>query len=111
MAKRRKKRKLTELQFFYRRYNKEYFNNRLPDVDEVTVRYGVINAIGQQCGFEIIINKKFRKYPSICLATLLHEQVHLLLDEDESHNTEPHGRKFQKEMRRLARIGAFDHVW
>lgn len=109
MAKRRNR--LTPLERAYCRYNKAYFNNRLPRISEVRVRFRKIDVLGYQCGNEIAINVRFRGYSSIVLGTLLHEQVHLLLDDDESHAKQPHGKKFQKEMRRLARMGAFSEIW
>jgi hypothetical protein len=45
----------------------------------------------------------------VALMTLLHEMVHLKLWK--KYPKEQHGHRFNKEMKRLARVGAFRNLW
>jgi Zn-dependent peptidase ImmA (M78 family) len=61
---------------------------------------------GYQLDNEIAINTWLRDWPTLWRWTLLHEMVHLFLPDHADH-----GEKFQKEMLRLARAGAFRNLW
>ena len=93
----------------YEEYNRKYFENKLPEVDEVVLRWSKreLSICGYNKGDEIVINRKDRKRDSIWKMTLLHEMCHLATE----HEQALHGKLWKKEMRRLARIGAFDKIW
>ena len=55
---------------------------------------------------EIRINKDLKKWSKIAEHTLIHEMVHLSLPPKVFH-----GPRFEKEMLRLAKAGAFKGVW
>lgn len=96
----------TALEKAYSRYNRKYFGNGLPKVSEVELRWEKIPEMGYQVGYEIVINRKDRRRESVWKLTLLHEMVHMYLPDACEH-----GKKFQKEMLRLARLGAFKGLW
>lgn len=104
-------RRSPQLDRVYNKFNKDYFSNKLPRAREICLRFAKITAIGYQIDEEIVLNNKFRDYPSIWMGTLLHEMTHLLLNDDPSHDKNPHGKSFQREMRRLVRLKAFDEIW
>ena len=94
------------LESTYRKYNKKYFGNKLPK--DIDLRFGYTHGcLGYQLGEEIVLskNKAYRR-DSIWRGTLLHEMAHLCIEE--SHD---HGPRWQKEMMRLARVGALRDVW
>ena len=96
----------TMLEHTYRSFNRKYFNNSLSK--DVDLKFGHTSGLlGYQLGEEIVLskNKAYRK-ESIWKGTLLHEMVHLKVSESADH-----GPKFQKEMLRLARKGAFANIW
>lgn len=66
---------------------------------------------------EIRIHKRWEKWEHIWQGLLLHEMAHWKLRNhpvDGLYNISPtgnHGHAFQREMKRLARVGAFKHIW
>ena len=95
----------------FRTFNRKYFNNRLPNPPDTVVRFAKItgalkDCIGYQLGDEIVLNNRFRDCQNIWVFTLFHEMVHMSLPPSVHH-----GPRFQREMRRLARIGAFEKIW
>jgi predicted metal-dependent hydrolase len=94
------------LEATYKKYNKKYFGNSLPK--DIDLRFGHTQGdLGYQLGEEIVLNKsKAYRRDSIWKGTLLHELVHLKVAESNDH-----GPKFQKEMLRLAKAGAFKGIW
>jgi|SRR5579875_423972 len=56
----------------------------------------------------IVINVKIHESLSSMALTLLHEMIHLSLAHKKLRND--HGREFKNEIRRLARLGAFDSL-
>lgn len=97
-----------DLRYWYWFYNRKYFKGRLP---KARVKFKRIEPrdLGE-CLLEdktIHIAKELKRWPCIAKSTLLHEMVHLSL----SHSNQEHGRKFQKEMLRLAKKGAFKGLW
>lgn len=102
--------KETKLQRAYRYYNRKYFNNELPNPPNVKVKWGTIAPdMGMQLGMEITINSKHRSCQRLWRGTLLHEIVHLYLDDTPIRAD--HGKEFQAEMLRLAKLGAFRNIW
>ena len=91
----------------YRYFNRKYFHNRLPHPSDMLLRWGSIKGMGYQQGDEIVINRKDRRRDSVWKLTLLHEMCHAALP-----NAAPdHGKEFQREMLRLAKMGAFHNLW
>lgn len=107
------------------RLNRRYFRGSLPSLPVMWHRPllsgGRRTFAGQFVVMEdgehanIIIDPKLqkRKMWSFIESTLLHEMVHAYLwnrnERPSAYNG--HGKKFQKEMQRLARVGAFDRLW
>jgi len=103
---------VTHLRRSYLRYNRLWFSNRLPE--DMVVRwsrrmphnlYGVYNE--EAYGEGIFINAIWRGFYEIAQLTLLHEMAHVATESEKKH----HGPRWKREMRRLARIGAFDNLW
>lgn len=97
-----------KLKYWYRRYNKKFWKNRLP---EIPVRFANIKDLGQTHfeGHEpvyIQIKREMKFSRALSLMTLLHEQVHVFLPDRIIH-----GPKFEAQMLRLARAGAFKGLW
>jgi hypothetical protein len=92
----------------YKQYNRRYFGNKLPDPSEVKVIWEDLGEqlMGLQDEDVITINSKHRRINPVWRGTLLHEMVHLKCPKRVNH-----GPKFQKEMMRLARLGALKDVW
>ncbi len=102
--------KETGLQKTYRYYNRKYFGNSLANPPNVKVKWGEIDpAMGLQLDNEIVINRCHRSCQRLWRGTLLHEMVHLKLDDYVIRSD--HGPEFQAEMMELARLGAFRHIW
>ena len=93
----------------YKSFNRRFFDNKLPKDTELKIVY-IPGLLGYQLGEQIVLNKKYRT-DSVWKATLLHEMAHLKLEDDPSHEKSFHGKKFQKEMLRLAKCGAFKGIW
>lgn len=102
------------LQHRYNEFNKSYFGNSLPNS---TVRFSNVcgNGLGVSfmvthpttklaMAFLIFINSNLWSADLIEL-TLLHEMAHLRTWGNK------HGKKWQKEMHRLAAMGAFNERW
>lgn len=107
----------TKAEKVYDRFNRKYFAGRLP---RVPVRFSLRSfpryhplrdEAYAQCKrgkpMAVFINPRFLGLgiPGFYRA-LLHEMVHIKLGEKAQH-----GPRFQKEMRRLAALGAFDGYW
>ena len=103
---RKRTRKPALLERAYRNFNRRYFGNLLPNPPEIRLRWGDNPEVGYQCGDEIVLNRTTRKWGCVWEWALLHEMVHLYLPDQVVH-----GQKFQKEMLRLAKAGAFKHLW
>lgn len=121
---------MTQLQRFYAEYNQKYFNGRLPkDCKVVYEDLTKVKAIGHFCPSEWTAydpeSKKFKPYKTtykikICtrikkfrrmvLCTLLHEMAHLSTDLKYPGRS-GHGHYWQREMKRLANVGAFNGLW
>ena len=113
----------------YKFFNRKYFANQLPKIPvkfgplPVTVMAGLthftclINSKG--CMYwepeYIIVSDRYRKYGFTrdVEVTLLHEMIHCYLPEHECsyrYKIERTTRKWRREVRRLARLGAFDYL-
>lgn len=124
---------MTEIQQAFHTYNARYFRGSLPDCKIVwadldyfgdynisfkakypthrraqqAVRSGEVYAPGNVV-HTIRLGKWTRKQRRQWALTLLHEMVHLKLFKDKGRH---HGHKFQREMKRLANMGAFNGLW
>lgn len=100
-----------KLRYWFRRYNKKYFSNRLP---EISVKFKDITrakCIGQthyECykPVYVAIDNELKTWSDMAKMTLLHEMCHVALPLRVNH-----GPRFQDEMLRLARAGAFNGLW
>lgn len=109
------------LKKIYNEYNKRWFGGKLPVAVKIywgkdgeclgQVEYeGVVrrtNALQkyEKADIEIVLNKATRKFPRIFRTTILHECCHVKLLPNRHH-----GDKFQQEIRRLVRIGAYNDL-
>lgn len=100
----------------YRILRKQYFpKDHLPPVERVAILFAGIDALGAsiddvlrfQLGV-IIIQKGIGSTRTRW--TLLHEMAHLAVNIRHKRSM-GHGRLWQREMMRLARLGAFDNYW
>lgn len=92
----------------YAAYNRRYFRSRLPK--DITLRWTsrLPNGYGLFDGDNTIyINRDHRKWKKMWRLTLLHEMAHLATASEKAE----HGPQWLREMRRLARIGAFNKLW
>lgn len=114
-------------QDLYAAYNKRYFGGNLPpvDIEMIDTRdkdyFGQCSESGQPkyrtakrmprqpARFKIHLAKWTKKSPKILAMTLLHEMVHVKLWD--IPGIVDHGHRFDKEMKRLARAGAFNGLW
>lgn len=92
----------------YRSYNRRFFGNALPNPPDVKISWADLGnqLMGYQLEDEIVLNRKDHRRDSLWRFTLLHEMQHLALPDEPAH-----GKKFQAGMLRLARLGAFKHLW
>jgi len=102
----------------YARFNKLYWDNRLPkDVpvgwcenlregDAIACTVAAYDEITEHTAFLIYLDPTFREYNKLSKFNLLHEMCHVAL-----HPYHQHGKKFDEEMLRIAQRGAFSHLW
>jgi predicted metal-dependent hydrolase len=99
-----------QLRQWFRRYNRKYFGGKLP---EVSIRFEKMNRLylgwsirmgSEWTGIEIA--KTMQGWPKLVRCILLHEMVHVSLPTKLLH-----GPRFEKEMLRLAKAGAFRGIW
>jgi hypothetical protein len=105
-----------ELKRWYAYYRKKYFDNRLPETAEVDIYYAEMPELygyadsdddpPEHDHFIIEIERWCIEHPIVAKMTLLHEMAHLA-----TFPYEGHGEPFQKEMLRLAKLGAFRRLW
>jgi hypothetical protein len=99
-----------QLRFWYRRYNKKWFQNKLP---EITLRFakpdknwlGDTVFLGTDPEY-IAISKEIKNWNRVVRMILLHEMVHVSLPVRITH-----GLRFEARMRSLARRKAFSGLW
>lgn len=61
--------------------------------------------------YKILINKRFKSCWRVWAGTLLHEMVHFKLHGKDPSRARCGSQMFQKEMKRLASVGAFNPIW
>ena len=98
--------KKSKLEKAFSQYNKKYFQGKLLNPPKSKVCWAELGPLGVQEGNVIYMNKKYRTTDSIWRPTLLHEMVHMYMPKNVWH-----GPRFQKEMLRLAKAGAFNGLW
>jgi SprT-like family len=114
----------------YRQYNRRWFGGKLPeriycyfctgnvfeDKDDYCCGEHEVNEIHD--GFSkfkkafdntIRVNWEIRHFSCLVKSTMLHEMAHLKVWM--RMRKFGHGKEWQREMRRLARIGAMDKIW
>ena len=101
---------MTRLKRRYLRLNWLYFGNRLP-LDTQVKWHRMRGDDSDSAAFvefddppTICVSKELRAWPRIAEFSLLHEMVHL-------DSGAEHGARWQRGMRRLARVGAFAKLW
>jgi len=114
---------VTDLEFWFRIYNKRYFGGRLPNC-KVTWCSPKKKVLGHFWSkdqpvpgtkefvdrfYFIEISRRLKFSSKLWAFTLLHEMVHLKLRDTEGKSD--HGHKFQREMKRLMKLGAFNGLW
>ena len=95
-----------ELRSWYRYYNRLYFDGELP---RCVVQFKKMRGdLGHTFWGDdrIYINEELKAWDRIARTTLLHEMVHVYLPKEVNH-----GHRFQREMLRLAKAGAFKGLW
>lgn len=106
-----------ELREAYHDYNQKYFKGKLPEAgvrvewDATTDAKGNIastwftNYAGEGQCYQIGVNPQLKDFRRVWKFSLLHEMAHIKTRDPE------HGRRFQREMLRLAKAHAFDDLW
>ena len=105
----------------YKELNAAWFNGKLPEDhvriswDSITERNGdiaftwITNYEGEGERISIVLSPRMKNCGSCTKMLLLHEMAHIKLRKRKVRDV--HGREFQHEMQRLARIGAFRDLW
>lgn len=94
-------RDVIDLKAAYKKYNQDYFDNRLPEVEFVDISWNTRLRIGGRCFFDdrkielglFYLNKHPDEFESI----FVHEMIHLL--------TPYHGIEFKREADRISTMG------
>jgi predicted SprT family Zn-dependent metalloprotease len=99
----------------YNQCNKLYYKNRLPKIKVVWAdlpdnTYGHFVYPEEDAVARIELNSNTKKDLSIWIPTLLHEMVHVYMWLYHPR-AKDHGTIFNREMRRLAALGALDDLW
>ena len=98
-------------------YNRKYFGNKLPKYKVVFSNYLVrVNLFGdcdvKKHRIRIASDINRKRWNVITKETLLHEMCHAKCKHNASQGEDEwHGPKFEKEMLRLAKKGAFKGIW
>lgn len=102
-----------QLKRLYLRLNKAWFGNRLP-ADTICVWSRALNHEPLQAELDdeaepLIIrhNPVLRRFENLIIYNTLHELAHIATLSEKT----PHGPRWQREMLRLAKAGAFASVW
>lgn len=103
-----------QLHRLYRRLNRKWFSNKLPH-DTIVAWEPRLNRIPIQAQLVdedeplvILHNPHLRHLTNLVEFNMLHEMAHIATLNKESDD---HGPRFQREMMRLARAGAFERIW
>lgn len=109
----------------YNHYNREFFDGKLPDgvklyyaarLDKVNTKDGkhrstcAVTYFYKEGPPKIVIRKTPASNMRHRASDLLHEMCHIAVPEAECEDKDPNS-PFQKEMKRLAKAGAFQNVW
>lgn len=110
----------SQLKRHYARFNKKYFDGKLPA--DVAIKF--VDMSGSNDGglcvslshdglqlHTIYLDSNFKEYDTVIEWFLLHEMCHLKLFNQLPAETDPHGQQFDEEMLRLAFRGAFRGRW
>lgn len=109
-----------DLERAFATYNRKYFGGKLPKVAVVWSQI-IGRKFDGECDWTvdaktrkvipeetvIRIDRKIKRQVCYSEMVLLHEMAHLKL----AGKNAKHGKHWQREMHRLARIGAFDKLW
>ena len=96
-------------------FNDKYYDNKLPE--DIKVFYGTPvdsdDAHWDPVKREIVVNKDLRTHDSLALICLLHEMAHVKMDEEcyiggTTLKDPHHGMRYQAEIDRLYKVGAYD---
>lgn len=99
----------------YNRFNSRYYNNMLPS--NVTVRFGTpltgSDAHWDPIAREIVVNSTLRSHDTLVLICLHHEMVHIKMHTEgyvggTTVEDPHHGMRYQAELDRLYKLGAYD---
>lgn len=110
---------MTELEEAFALYKSRYFRNRLKPCRVMWADMEYLGHFGsyRQEGVKedkyhyIKINRKLKWSGSLWHFTLLHEMVHLKLVGKDLSPLDKHSRMFNREMKKLAAVGAFVGIW
>lgn len=102
------------LQRWYQDFNIKWFGGELPDEVDTFFgpcvhdhsMYGYVEDFDHVTEFELCLDHNLIKDERLAKMFLLHEMAHVKLWPYVTH-----GERFQKEMQRLAIIGAFKGLW
>lgn len=108
-----------KLKWWYGYYNRAYFAGELPAntvvcwaQELVGTKYDADHTPADDGTPHIIrVSLEIKERPKHLRFSLLHEMVHLKLDEEGKEDNSTHGRLFCREMLNLAKLGAFDRLW
>lgn len=109
----------------YNHYNREFFGGRLPDgvklyyspkLDKVNTKDGkhrstcAVTYFYKNASPKIVIRKTTTSNMRHIASDLLHEMVHVSKPDADCEDKNPNS-EFQREMKRVAKAGAFQNVW
>lgn len=102
-----------KLHRLYLQLNRKWFGNKLPK-DTICVWSRALNREPLQAELDdeaepliIRLNSHLRRFDNLTEYNLLHECAHIATLSE----ADPHGPRWQREMMRLARARAFEHIW
>lgn len=102
-------------QWLFHYYNHKYFGGKLPKYKVVFAKDLLPRNLIAECNNRrriIRIATDIKKLACVVRATLLHEMVHAKQGyKDRRGDKVWHGPQFQKEMLKLAKMGAFKGTW
>jgi predicted SprT family Zn-dependent metalloprotease len=103
-----------KLEQLYAEYNQKYFGGLLPMMPvrwskKCSRAHGAEFLDYQNGTYEILFNPCLQSLDKYTKLTLLHEMCHV--QNRLKKQRDLHGPLWQRDMRRLARIGAFDELW
>jgi hypothetical protein len=119
--------RIIDLMRDYRAIRKNYFGSTIPPVEDVLIRFlsrkEICRFVGKDetVGACLVGRYSTNPFPYILAVaddlsvnetriTLLHEMAHMKVD-IRHRRARGHGKHWQAEMKRLARIGAFENWW